>query len=252
MNRILKKCLRSQVDDHHHPHQSGSSLYPQKRATTSSHQQGSRHRSDSEIDRQHQTSFPEQSITAMDPRTVRPLSTLDRGHTLRIPRGPPSQISGAPRRHTVDSPHSSRIESEHSAHKQVKQARIESGVNRERESSMYILQQQQPTQLKLSSSTPSGHSAHVSPGLTPSMAGSSLSRSHTSIIGKGRKRVAHKSEKEIKNQRQEHNVPPPVSPTLDPAPPSKRPRMRSTTGGSSSGSKGGIRADLLKKMTKNK
>ena len=259
MNRILKKRLRSQTDDGHHHHQLGNSRDPQKRATTSSHQQGNRHRSDSEIDKQYQK-FPEQHVTPMDPRTACPLSKQDRGHTLQNPRVLSSQVSGAPRRHTVDSPHSSRVERyEYSAHKPVTQVRSESGVNQKRKSS---IQQQQPM---LSSSTTSGPSAHISPDFVPSMAGhthahSSLSPSHTSITGKGRKRVAHKSEEEIKSQRQEHKLSTPVSPTLDPAPPSKRPRVRSTSGGGSSSSssssssirssKGGIRADLLKKMTK--
>ena len=257
MNRILKKRLRSQVDDGHRHYQSGNSRDPQKRAATSSRQQGNRHRSDSEIDKQHRKSFPEQRVTPMDPRIVRPLSKQDHGHTLQSPCVPSSQVSGAPRRHTIDSPHSSRVEYyEHSAHKPVKQVRIESGVNQERKSSMHMLQQQQPTH---SSSTTSGHSAQISSDFIPSMAGrtrvhSSLSQSHTTITGKGRKRVAHKSEEEIKSQRQEHKLSTPVSPTLDPAPPSKRPRVRSTSGSSSSSSssKGGIRADLLKKMTKSK
>ena len=256
MNRILKKRLRSQTDDGHmHHHQLGNSRDPQKRATTSSHQQGNRHRSDSEIDKQYQK-FPEH-VTPMDPRTAYPLSKQDRGPTLQNPRVPSSQVSGAPRRHTVDSPHSSRVEHyEYLAHKPVTQVRSESGVNQKRKSSIHMSQQQQPM---LSSSTTSGPSAHTSPDFVPSMAGhthahSSLSPSHTSITGKGRKRVAHKSEEEIKSQRQEHKLSTPVSPTLDPAPPSKRPRVRSTSGGSSSSSirssKGGIRADLLKKMTK--
>ena len=257
MNRILKKHLRSQTDDGHHHHQLGNSRDPQKRATTSSHQQGNRHRSDSEIDKQCQK-FPEQPITPMDPRTAYPLSKQYHGHTLQNPRVPSSQVSGAPRRHTVDSPHSSRVEHyEYSAHKPVSQVRSESGVSQKRKSSIHMLQQQQPM---LSSSTTSGPSAHTSPDFVPSMAGhphahSSLLPSHTSITGKGRKRVAHKSEEEIKSQRQEHKLSTPVSPTLDPAPPSKRPRVRSTSGGGSSSSsirssKGGIRADLMKKMTK--
>ena len=254
MKRILKtRYLKS--GDHH---QSGSSQVPQKRASTSVHRQGNRHRSDSEVDRQHQKSFSEYSITPMDPRIVHPpsVSTQQDQHdpTARRPGGP-SQVSGAPRRHTVDTPHLSRVEHEHSPHKPVKQPQIESGVDRERESSMNMLQQQRPTQLKFSTSATSRHSTTVSPEFSRSMAGhtyahSSLSPSHTSILGKGRKRVAHKSDQEIKSQRQEHKLSTPVSPTSDAAPPSKRPRIRSTTGSSSSSSKGGIRADLLKKMTK--
>ena len=252
MNRIMKsRYQRSQVDCDRH---SRSERDPQERATTSVHQQGNRHRSDSEL---HQKSFPEQSVAPTDPRTVRPLnvSTRQDQHDpkIRKPQLSSSLVStGEPRRHTIDSTRSSRVEHERSVHKPDKQTQIESGDYRERESSMDLLHQWQPTQLKLSSSATSSHSAHVTPDYSPSVPGHSyahspLSPSHSSILGKGRKRVAHKSDKEIKSQRQEHKLSAPVSHPSDPAPPSKRPRMRSTSGSSS---KGGIRTDLLKKMTK--
>ena len=245
VNRILKtRHLKTQVDVGDH-HKSGSSRDQQKQAAVSVHRQGKRHRSDSEVDRQHKKSL---SITPTDPTQQAQCDP-----TTQRPRVPSSQVSGAPRRHT--------IEHEHLARKPVKQVQIESGVYQEKESSMSTLQQQ-PTQLKLSSLMTSGHSAHMSPDSGPSMADrtydivhSSPSSSHTNIFSKGRKRVAHKTDKEIKSQRQEHKLLAPVSTTSDSAPPSKRPRLKGTAGsssggGSSSSSKGGIRADLLKKMTK--
>ena len=268
VNRILKtRKLKNQVGGDHH--QSRSSRVPHERTTASVHRQGNRHRSDSEVDRQHQKSFPEQrfaphSIAPTDPRIFHPVSVstqqsqcaasrVSHQHDplLQRPGASSSQVSGAPRRRTTDTANLSRVEHRHSFHKQV---RIEPGVDQRRESSMSRLQQQRPTQLKLSTSTTSGHSKHVSPDSSPKMAGyashSSLSpnqQCHANILYKGRKRVAHKSDEEIKSQRQEHKLTTPVSPTSDPAPPSKRPRIRSNT---TSGSKGGLRSDLLKKMTK--
>lgn len=254
VNRILKtRHLKTQVGVGDH-HQSGSSRDQQKQAATSVRRQGNRHRSDSEVDRQHKKSL---SITPTDPTQQAQCDP-----TTQRPFVPSSQGSGAPRRHTIASPHLSRVEHEHLANKPVKLVQIESGVYRGKESSMSTLQQQQPTQLKLSSLMTSGHSVHVSPDSGPSMADrtydmvhSSPSSSHTNIFSKGRKRVAHKTDKEIKSQRQEHKLLAPVSTTADSAPPSKRPRLKGTAGsssggGSSSSSKGGIRADLLKKMTK--
>lgn len=274
MNRILKtRYLKNQVGGDHH--QSGNSHSPYyEQATASVHRQGNRHRSDSEVDRQHQKSFPDQryaphSITPTDPRKFRPQSVstwqdqcaathVSHQHdpTTQRPGSSSSQVSGAPRR--IDTANLNRVEHRHSLHEHVKlQVRTEPGVNKERESStsMSRLQQQRPTQLKLSTSTTSDHSKHVSPDFSPSMtsrayAHSSLSpnqQCHTNILCKGRKRVAYKSDEEIKSQRQEHKLSTPVSPTSSPAPPSKRPRIRSTN---TSGNKGGIRADLLKKMTK--
>ena len=274
VKRILKtRYLKSQVDGDHH--QSGSRN--EQEPVAADHQQRHRTMSDSEGDRQHRKSVTEQGhvshkTTPTDPRTFRPQTVpsqrsqgaathshvarqRDPGPTVERTGASSYLMGGSPRRHTTDTLHSNQPERGHSdcrPEHSNKQVRFEPYVNQERESSASRLYQQRPTQLKLSTSTASGHSKHMSlsPDFSPRMAGhvhvtSSLSPNQQ--MSKGRKRVAHKSDKEIKSQRQaiEHKLSTPVSPTPGPAPPSKRPRM-----GSSTSSSGGIRADLMKKRTK--
>lgn len=138
----------------------------------------------------------------------------------------------------------------------LKRPRLESDIDLQQERESSAGQQQRPNSLTLSTYSSSSHSLSVSPSpefetsLADNVASSSSSsrqRTEThNIPGRGKKRVAHKSDKDIKSQRQgiKHKLLTPVSPIHD-APPPKRPRKGSHTSNAK-----GIRADLLKKMSK--
>lgn len=108
-----------------------------------------------------------------------------------------------------------------------------------------------PTALRLSSSTAADHSDaspssfsarltdHVSPILSPTR------QSSEKVLGRGIKRVAHKSDEEIRSQRQ--NIEHKLISSSSTQPQAKRPRVSST---SSSSNYKGFRAELMKKFTK--
>ena len=267
MKRILKTRYPKSQGDGGHCH-TVSSRVPNIDAAGSAHQptRGGRHRSDSEVDRKHQQSLTQQRYSThitpvhVAPKTFCPQEQNQNSAsciggqldpTVGRP-GAPFALSGGPRRrHTVDTPSVSRLEQEHSDRKQMKKIRFESDIIQKRELCTNRDHQEQPVQIKLSASKVlEKHTvtsvASPSPDINPEAASrsSSLSPSQQKdIFGKQRKRVAHRTNEEIKSHRQGHKVSRPVGSTSAQPPPSKRPRVCST-------SSKDIRADLLKRMTK--